>query len=70
MDSVCRYGSGCHLGQNEKESIFGGFDGGFDGFDGIGGFDGYDDGYDDGFDGFESKQRRDNCKRRSRGPQR
>ena len=47
-------------------SIIGGFDGGFDGFDGIGGFDGYDG----GFDGFESKQRRDNCKRRSRGPQR
>ena len=54
-----------------------GFDGGFDsydGYDGPDGFDGYDgsgdfDGCDGGLGGFKPKQRRDNCKWRSRGPQ-
>ena len=36
-----------------------GADGGFDG--------GYDGGFDGGSNGFESKHRRDNCKKRSRG---
>ena len=35
----------------------------------IGGLNGNADGYDEGFNGLESKQRRDNCKWRSRGPQ-
>ena len=57
-------GSSCHLGQNEKDRIIGGLDGTDDtdslncGDDG-----GFDDGYG-GADGFESKQRRENCKRR------
>ena len=54
--------------------VFGGFDG-YDGFDGPDGFDGYDGsgdfgGCDGGLVGFKPKQRRDNCKWRSRGPQR
>ena len=71
MDSFCRCGSGCHLGQNEEGSIIGGL-GGIDGVDSLdSGTDGdFDDGYDGGFDGFESKQRRDNWKRRSSGSQR
>ena len=35
----------------------------------IGGLNGNADGYDEGFDGLESKQGRNNCKRRSRRPQ-
>ena len=55
---------------------FDGFDGWlrFDGYDGFGGFGGCDgsgdfDGYDGSLVGFKPKQRRDNYKRRSRGPQ-
>ena len=53
------------MGQDEKGRIIGGLDGTDDtdslDYDDDGGFD---DGYDGGSDGFESKQRRDNCKRR------
>ena len=58
------------MGQGEKGRIIGGLDGTDDadsldcGADG-----GFDGGYDGGSDGFESKQRRENCKRRSRGYQ-
>ena len=58
------------MGQDERGSIIGGLDD-TDGVDSLdyGADGGFDDGYDGGSDGFESKQRRDNCKRRSRGSQ-
>ena len=58
------------MGQDERGCIIGGLDD-TDDVDGLdyGADGGFDDGHDGGFDGFESKQIRDNCKRRSSGSQ-